>query len=83
MNYDNYFQTTNFYLASFAFAKGLPLVDIDRSEKRCKFIFPNSKTIEKLIRNFNFSQDDAEEVRVDARKLIIAIKTLKDKLYQE
>jgi len=82
MNYENHFQTTNFYFASFALAKGFKLVDIDRSEKRHKFIFSDFSSTEKLLKDFNFSQEDVEEVKIDSRKLITAIKMLKDKLYQ-
>jgi hypothetical protein len=79
-----YYKTTNFYLASFLFAKGMELVNIDRitDDKRSTFVFVDKPEIEELSHNFNFSQDDVDDVLVDARKFVYAIKTLKDKLYQ-
>lgn len=80
---NKYFETTNFYLATFLLAKGNELINIDKSEKRYKFIFANSIEIEKLVKNFNFAPNNFRGILVDARKFVIAIKSLKDKIYQD
>ncbi len=83
---DRYVRLTNFYIACFLFSKGLELVNIEKdpeNPKRCQFVFRDTPERESLIHNFNFAQEDSPQVLVDARKLVMAIKTLKDKLYQE
>ncbi len=82
---DKYFRLSNFYLAAFLFAKGMELVNIDKitDPKRAQFVFVDEPTRELMIESFNFGKEDNEEVLVDVRKLVMAIKTLKDKLYQE
>ena len=81
---DKYFRTTNFYLASFLFAKGLELVNIDKADpKRCVFVFFDTSEREMLVEVFNFAPENHTEVMTDARKLIYASKRLKDKLYQD
>lgn len=83
MNKDKYFRTNNFYLSSFLFAKGLELANIDRADpKKCVFVFSDTPLRELLVGVFNFSKQNDPEIQVDARTLILAIKTLKDKLYQ-
>lgn len=83
MKKDKYFKSSNFYQSAFLFAKGLKLVDIDRTDsKRCLFVFIDTPEREELLRFFNFGKEDAQEVMVDGRKIIAAIKILKDKLYQ-
>jgi len=79
-----YFYTSNFYLAAFLFAKGLELANVDRltDKRRATFVFIESPRREEIMHTFNFAQEDDEDVVVDARKLIQAIKGLKDKLYQ-
>lgn len=80
---NKYFRTNNFYLASFLFAKGLELVNIDRTDpKKCEFVFVDTPLRELFVGVFNFSKQNDPEAQVDARALILAIKTLKDKLYQ-
>lgn len=80
---DKYFRTANFYLAAFLFAKGLELVNIDKADpKRCVFVFADTPERGALVELFNFAKEDCAEVMVDARKLIYATKTLKDKIYQ-
>ncbi len=83
-NKNIYFRTANFNLASFLFAKGIELANIDRldNQKRQTFVFVENPQIEELIHEFSFAQENGEEVMVDARKLIYAIKQLKEKLYQ-
>jgi hypothetical protein len=78
-----YFRTKNFYLASFLYAKGAVLVSIDRTEpKKVLFVFIESPDILAWLEAFNFGKENNPEVLVDGRKLIQAIKELKDKLYQ-
>ena len=84
MKKDKYFKSSNFYQAAFLVAKGMELADIDFSEpRRCKFVFLDTPEREKLLEFFNFGREDAPGAMVDARKLITAVKTLKDKLYQD
>lgn len=80
---NKYFKTTNFNLASFLFAKGLELANIDRldNQKRQTFVFIENPQIEELIHEFDYAKENDEIVMVDARKLIYATKQLKDKLY--
>lgn len=83
---DRYFRTSSFYISAFLFSKELELVNIEEdpsNPKRSQFVFKDTPEREILIHSFNFAKEDSSEVLVDARKLVIAIKTLKDKLYQE
>jgi len=60
------------------------LIDIGRSNPhRCKFVFQDSPERKIWLDEFSFAEEDAQEVLVDARKLINAIKTLKERLYQD
>lgn len=78
-----YFRISNFYTAAFLFSKGLELVNIDRTEpKRSQFVFIDTPDREDLLQAFNFAKEDSPEALVDARKFVMAIKMLKDKLYQ-
>ena len=62
----------------------MELVNIDRlNPKRSQFVFRDSAERELLLDSFNFGKEDSTEVLVDARKFIMAIKMLKEKLYQE
>lgn len=83
MNKNKKLFLSNFYAASFLSAKEILLLDINRDNpKRCQFIFEKSPETEKLLEIFNFAKPDDPEVMIDARKMVIAIKSLKDKLYQ-
>lgn len=84
-NNDKYFQTSSFYLAAFLFAKGLELVNVDKitDSKRAHFVLADSPLRELWVERFNFGKEDDPEVLVDARKLVQATKTLKEKLYQD
>ncbi len=80
-----YFRLASFYTACFLFAKGLELVNIEEdpsNPKRSQFVYLDTPEREILIHNFNFAKEDSPEVMIDPRKFVIAIKTLKDKLYQ-
>ena len=80
-----YFRTSSFYVAAFLFANGLTLVNIDKVTdlKRAQFVFLDTPERELLLNNFNFAKEDSPEVMIDPRKFVIAIKRLKEGLYQE
>jgi len=81
-----YFQLSNFYLACFLLSKGLELVNIQKGlsdPKRSEFVFRDIPQREQLVHSFNFAPEDSRDVSIDAREFIAAIKTMKDKLYQE
>lgn len=80
---NKHFKTTNFYLAAFLYAQEIVLADIDKSEKRYKFIFLNSPKIKKLAESFVYAPDNSKDAKIDARRFINSIKTLKDKIYQD
>jgi hypothetical protein len=67
-----YYRTQNFNLASFLFAKGIELTNIDRldGQKRATFVFVEHPQTEELAHEFNFAKEDDEIVMVDARKVI-------------
>ncbi len=79
------FKISSFYAAAFLCAKGLELVDVDRTAdpKRAAFVFTDKKERELLLENYNFGKEDSVGTLVDARKYATAIKTLKEKLYQD
>lgn len=81
---ERYFRTTNFNIASFLFTKGIDLANIDRldNQKRATFVFVDNPQIEELVHDFDYAKENEEVVMVDARKLIYAIKQLKEKIYQ-
>ena len=61
----------------------MELVSIDRTDpKKCVFVFADDPLRELFVGVFNFGKENDPERQVDARTLILAIKTLKDKLYQ-
>ena len=82
---DRYFRISSFYVASFLFAKGLELVNVDKitNPKRAQFVFRDSPERETLVKSYNFAKEDSPEAMIDARKFVMAIKMLKDKLYQD
>lgn len=83
---DRYFRLTSFYTACFLFSKGLELVNIEvdpTNPKRSQFVFRDTPERELLIQNYNFAKEDSPEVMIDPRKLVTAIKMLKDKLYAD
>jgi len=85
MKNNRYFTTSNFYLASFLFSKGLELSGIDKitNPKRANFIFVETPIREELVDRFNFAKEDDVAVLIDARKFVVSQKTLKDRLYQD
>lgn len=80
-----YFRISNFYTSVFLLVKGQKLIDIERlpNSKRSLFVFLETPNREKLIKDFTFASQNSPEVMVDARQFATAIKTLKDKLYQD
>lgn len=81
-----YFRLSSFYIACFLFAHGLELVNIEtdpQNPKRSQFVFRDTPERELFIHNYNYAKEDAPEVMIDPRKFVTAIKTLKDKIYQE
>ena len=86
INQENkYFRTTSFYVATFLFVKGLELVNIDKTAdpKKAQFVFIDSPGRKLWLESFNFGKENSPEVMIDARKFVMAIKMLKDKLYQD
>lgn len=78
-----YFKTSNFYISAFLFTKGLELVNVVKLDSRhSSFVFRDTPERENFVQSFNFAKENCSEVMVDARKFVVAIKTLKDKLYQ-
>ena len=81
---DRYFRISNFYPAAFLLAKDAELVNIDKitNSKRANFVFAEPMYCEEILHAFNYAKENDEMVMVDARKMAIAVKTLKEKLYQ-
>lgn len=82
-NREKYYRVNNFYLACFLFAKGFALANIDKTKdpKRAEFVFIDQIEREELVHQFNFGDENSQEMMIDARKLVYSIKTLKNKLY--
>jgi hypothetical protein len=85
MQDDRYFRLQSFYQAAFLFAKGMELANVDRvsNSQRATFVFVDSPEREDLMQSFSYGKEDDPATLVDARKLITAIRTLKEKLYQD
>ena len=82
---ERYYRTSSLATASFLFAKGFELANIDKTEnpKRALFVFPNSPELDIQQHIFNYSSDDSPDLLISARTLFTAIKQLKNALYQE
>lgn len=80
----NLYKTTNFYIAAFLYSKGVKLIDLERDSdsQKTKFVFINSPELKIFLESFNFGDENDPNVIIDARELIAAIKSIKDKLYQ-
>lgn len=85
MQNDRYFRLQSFYQAAFLFAKGMELANVDKvsHSQRRTFVFVDSPEREGLIQSFSYGKENDPATLVDARKLITAIRTLKEKLYQD
>lgn len=82
----NTIKISNFYVSAFLIAKGYTLHGIERestNSNRFLFVFNSTTTITETISQFNFAQEDHELIMVDARKMVVAIKKLKEVLYQD
>jgi len=78
------YATSNFYPACFLLVRGMRLIEIDRTTPhRCEFVFEDRPERERLLQDFSFAPDDDPAVLVDARRMVTAIKMLKEKLYQD
>ena len=76
--------TSNFYLAGFLIAKGIHLIGIRRTDtRRVNFVFEDGSDRERLLHSYDFAADNDPSVMIDPRRFIQAIRTLKEKLYQE
>ena len=73
---DRYFRTPNLYLAVILFAQGSALLNVDRTDPTsCQFVFPKSFELEETVERFR----SKKPIFVEARKLILAWKTLRAK----
>lgn len=82
----NIIKISNFYVSAFLIAKGYTLHSIERessNSNRFLFVFNSTPTITEAINQFNFAIEDCELIMVDARKMVVAIKKLKEVLYQD
>lgn len=85
MKNDRYFKTSSFPVAVFLFANKMELTNIDKASnpKRASFVFVNRPELEKLLQAFNYGKENDPSVMVDARKMIMATRQLKERLYQD
>lgn len=84
-NTDKY-RTTSFYTAVFLILRGYDLLGIektDSSSPRSTFVFTETPERASLLGAFYYATKNSPEVMVDFREVVTAIKSLKDKLYQE
>lgn len=81
---DRYYRTTSFYEGVWLYAMGMELANVDKvtDEKRATFVFVDTPERPDLVRAFNYGKEDSKETLLDGRKLIAAIRQLKEKLYQ-
>lgn len=80
---DRYYRTSGMYLAAFLFANGIELAGIDRNDpNRAKFVFVDDPQREALVHAFNFGPENSTSVLLDARKMITAIRNMKQVLRQ-
>lgn len=85
MKHDKHFRLQSLYQAAFLFAKGMELASVDRASgsQRATFVFVDSPEREDLMQSFSYGKEGDPTALVDARKLITAIRALKEKLYQD
>lgn len=77
MNHE--YQTSDFYVAAYLLASGVRLLRSDRSNpRRVVFVFSYNEGEQNLIEDFLFGRS-----KVDPRKLISAIKELKQLLHSD
>ncbi|OGM59910.1 hypothetical protein A2892_02930 [Candidatus Woesebacteria bacterium RIFCSPLOWO2_01_FULL_39_10b] len=76
-------RTDSLYLSAFLLARGLTLSTIEKlSNKKSLFVFVDSPNRQLWLDQYNFSTEDSSTCLIDPRKLVSAIKSLKEKLYQ-
>ena len=80
----NHFKNSSLNLSVFLIAKGMQLVGIEKHQfsNKATFIFSNNLRCEQLTQIFNFAKANDPETLIDARKLLVELKNLKDRLYQ-
>lgn len=85
MKNDRYFRTSSFQCSCFLFAKGMELADIDKisNPKRSTFVFLDSPERPELLQAFDYGKEGDPTVMVDARKMMLATRQLKEKLYAD
>ena len=85
MKIHKYHKTTNFYWACFLYAKGCEIAGINNfpGTSKAEFVFVKPPDINIWLEIFNFGKENAPEMLIDSRKLIQAIRELKDKLYAD
>lgn len=85
MKNERYFRTSSFPTAVFLFASKIELANIDKisNPKRATFVFVNCPELEDLLQAFNYGQENDPSVMVDVRKVLLATRQLKEKLYQD
>ena len=83
MDKNKYWRSDSLYVSAYFVAKGLVLAKIEKvSNKKSLFVFFDSPDRESWLNQYNFSPDNSPECLVDARGFVLAIKSLKEKLYQ-
>jgi len=71
------FQTSDFYLAAFLRAKGLMLLNVEKTNpRRVLFIFEDKKDRQNLVEDFLFGR-----TQIEPKSFISAIKELKQLLH--
>lgn len=81
---NRYYRTKSLKIASFLFSKNQELAGVHKIDNRTsEFVFVDSPECHVLVNSFDYSAEDDQNVLVDARKLLIAEKTLKEKIYRD
>ncbi len=70
------YQTRDIYETAFLYASRLKLIDVQRTDSICWFVFSDQNKAEELSRKFW-----SREAKIDAKTYSEAIRTLKDMLY--
>ncbi|MFA5933414.1 MAG: DUF5659 domain-containing protein [Microgenomates group bacterium] len=84
-NTDKYL-TTSFYTAVFLILKGYELLGIekiDSSSRQSTFVFKDTPERAGLLGDFYYAPKNSPKVMVDFRDVVSALKSTKDKLYQQ
>ena len=81
MNNPGLYKTKTLNIAGFLQTKGCRLLDVNREGWQSAFIFEDTPELLRLVEAYLYSEENHDDVMVDARKLISAIKDLKLKIY--